>query len=365
VLEQEQKTMAMQPIKIADIRFEVKDVEIFSIPDIKTRLDTLQNYFFPRLEGLMHDTVELIQEIYGLYPYDRMTITYRPSHRAKARRNVDYGEVHIGLRGRWDRSEQLAAIASLLIFTVEPEGFLYVALTPFAQRGGPTFESAISDLVRNARDQLDPIFALHRVAQSCIMWGVFVNLADAFRTDLMASLMPGYRVDIRSPAYPFPVEREIIAVLQEAFAAMYPLLEASVAIAHGEPHHLSERLESYRQWYRRSLEEAPAAAAHVHVSASPVTLPELDGYQIIRPGLWWAVLARDRWTCCSCGRSSRHEGVLLEVDHILPRSHGGSNAIDNLQTLCHKCNQGKSDRDSTDLRRVEAEPVQGDARPQP
>jgi hypothetical protein len=113
----EQKTMAMQPIKIADIRFEAKDVEIFSIPDTKTRLDTLQNYFFLRLEGLVHDTVDLIQEIYGVHPYERMTITYRPSHRAKARRNVDYGEVHIGLRGRWDRSEPLAAFAGLLTFT--------------------------------------------------------------------------------------------------------------------------------------------------------------------------------------------------------------------------------------------------------
>jgi 5-methylcytosine-specific restriction endonuclease McrA len=32
----------------------------------------------------------------------------------------------------------------------------------------------------------------------------------------------------------------------------------------------------------------------------------------------------------------------------------------NLQTLCRKCNQGKSDRDSTDLRWEEAEHVLGD-----
>jgi len=129
-----------------------------------------------------------------------MTITYRPHHRAKAHRNIDYGEVRIGLRERWERSGPLAAIASLLTFTVEPEGFLYVALTPFAQRGGPTFEIAIANLVRTTRDQLDPIFALTHIAQSCVMRGIFVDLADAFRTDLMASLMPGYRVDLRSPA---------------------------------------------------------------------------------------------------------------------------------------------------------------------
>jgi hypothetical protein len=125
-----------------------------------------------------------------------------------------------------------------------------------------------------------------------------------------------------------------------------------VAIAHGEPHHLLERLDSCRQWHCRSLDEVSAAAAHEHASASPVTLPELDGCQMIRAGLWWAGLARDHCMCCSCGRSSRREGVLLEVDHILPRSYSGGNAIDNMQTLCHKCNRGKSNRDSSDLRRV-------------
>jgi hypothetical protein len=83
--------MAIQPINVADIRFEAKDVEIFSIPDTKTRLDTLQNYFFPRLEILLRDTVDLIQEIYGVNPYERMTITDRPSHRANARRNAEIG----------------------------------------------------------------------------------------------------------------------------------------------------------------------------------------------------------------------------------------------------------------------------------
>jgi hypothetical protein len=181
-------------------------------------------------------------------------------------------------------------------------------VTPFAQRGGAAFETAIADLVRDARDQLDPIFALYHVAQSCVMRGIFVNLADAFRTDLMASLMPGYRIDFRSPAYPFPVDGKIIADLQEAFVALYPLLEASVAIAHAEPHHLSERLESYRQWYRRTLEEAPAPEERDDASASPMTFPERDNYQMIRPGLWWTISCLAPrvgvMPCTTCRRSA-------------------------------------------------------------
>ena len=69
----------------------------------------------------------------------------------------------------------------------------------------------------------------------------------------------------------------------------------------------------------------------------------------MRAGKWWDVLARDKWKCLSCGRSAREDGVLLEVDHIIPRSKGGSDDMSNLQTLCKKCNIGKSNRDSTRL----------------
>jgi hypothetical protein len=53
-----------------------------------------------------------------------------------------------------------------------------------------------------------------------------------------------------------------------------------------------------------------------------------------------AVLARDGNKCRMCGRNSLQ--VVLEVDHIVPASLGGSDELDNLQTLCRECNLGKS-----------------------
>ncbi|WP_343324290.1 HNH endonuclease signature motif containing protein [Streptococcus sp. Marseille-P8640] len=35
--------------------------------------------------------------------------------------------------------------------------------------------------------------------------------------------------------------------------------------------------------------------------------------------------------------------VVLHVDHIIPWSKGGETVLGNLQTLCSKCNLGKSD----------------------
>jgi len=52
------------------------------------------------------------------------------------------------------------------------------------------------------------------------------------------------------------------------------------------------------------------------------------------------VLKRDSFTCQYCG--SKTPDVLLEVDHIIPKSKRGSDSMDNLVTACFDCNRGKS-----------------------
>ena len=55
------------------------------------------------------------------------------------------------------------------------------------------------------------------------------------------------------------------------------------------------------------------------------------------------VLKRDNFKCCACGASpAKDPSVELQVDHIIPWSKGGETTIENLQTLCSKCNLGKS-----------------------
>ena len=56
----------------------------------------------------------------------------------------------------------------------------------------------------------------------------------------------------------------------------------------------------------------------------------------------YEVLRRDR-KCLLCGAGP--DRIQLQVDHIIPRSKGGSNDLSNLQVLCATCNRGKSNRD--------------------
>jgi ATP adenylyltransferase len=54
--------------------------------------------------------------------------------------------------------------------------------------------------------------------------------------------------------------------------------------------------------------------------------------------------------CELCGIP--HEERALDVDHIVPRSEGGTDDPDNLQALCWRCNQDKGAGDATDFRGV-------------
>lgn len=53
------------------------------------------------------------------------------------------------------------------------------------------------------------------------------------------------------------------------------------------------------------------------------------------------IFSRDGFTCVYCGR--RPPEVILQPDHVIPRSKGGKNTEDNLVTSCEECNKGKGD----------------------
>lgn len=60
--------------------------------------------------------------------------------------------------------------------------------------------------------------------------------------------------------------------------------------------------------------------------------------------LRFLVMQRDNFKCCLCGASpAKDPSVELNIDHIVPYSKGGETVLENLQTLCSRCNLGKSD----------------------
>ena len=61
-----------------------------------------------------------------------------------------------------------------------------------------------------------------------------------------------------------------------------------------------------------------------------------------------ACLPPAKGQCALWGATSAERRI--EVEHIIPRSKGGSNDESNLQAVCDECNRGKSNTDDTDFR---------------
>jgi hypothetical protein len=126
-----------------EIIFEPKDIEIFKIPDVKTKINTLQNYFFPRMEVLLRHTLDRVQEIYGVNPYKWMSFSYHPSNRPSAKENFLIPYVRLGIIGKKRRGKTLTTIkrngepfhdrTSRLTYYVHPNGAMNVIFYPFFQ----------------------------------------------------------------------------------------------------------------------------------------------------------------------------------------------------------------------------------------
>jgi len=84
--------------------------------------------------------------------------------------------------------------------------------------------------------------------------------------------------------------------------------------------------------------------------------PEIAGVQYQQGELagWETrayLLLKYAYQCVYCGKTD----CTLEIDHLLPRSRGGSNRLANLVLCCHDCNQAKGDKTATEFGHPEVE----------
>ena len=60
-----------------------------------------------------------------------------------------------------------------------------------------------------------------------------------------------------------------------------------------------------------------------------------------------AALTRDMHLCQPCKREGRATPA-REVDHITPKAKGGTEALDNLQSICKPCHAAKTEREAAE-----------------
>ena len=116
---------------------------------------------------------------------------------------------------------------------------------------------------------------------------------------------------------------------------------------------LQHRVLSTLNWVRKFIRLAPIqriAQELVRFDLQLMQNPEISGIEYQQGELQGYEVREyllEKWgrTCVYCGV----ENVPLEVEHIQPRSKGGSERVSNLTLACHSCNQRKGNQDIQDF----------------
>lgn len=112
---------------------------------------------------------------------------------------------------------------------------------------------------------------------------------------------------------------------------------------------LTNPIQALNEWERAALMALCDAklAEYVAHRQDAIWRHRAQNFDPIPGTLRYEVLKRARRRCEACGISNEERA--LQVDHIIPRTKGGSNDLSNLQALCSSCNAQKLDRDTTDF----------------
>ena len=111
------------------------------------------------------------------------------------------------------------------------------------------------------------------------------------------------------------------------------------------PPSLQSRVDNITTWTDRLCRWCPVthlALELVRFDTQQLQNPEISGVEYQQGTLMGYEVREyllEKWErqCVYCGKT----GVPLEVEHIQPKSHGGSNRVSNLTLACTDCNQKK------------------------
>lgn len=106
----------------------------------------------------------------------------------------------------------------------------------------------------------------------------------------------------------------------------------------GRNHYMDDRHYSYTQ-IKQGIEHVERLIERKNTRQYQIKLERSKMSDALR----YDIMKRDNYRCRICGSTSS-DGIKLHVDHIKPVSKGGKTLAENLQTLCDRCNMGKSNK---------------------
>ena len=353
---------------LKEIRFDEDDLSLFQVDDLQLKADAIRNSILPKLNLLVNHSILRVKQIYDIEVFEDSHISQSPNFRSRRASDVkvDYTWCVAALtgkraKGKWNGLTRKDGQAVQIIppeygYVLSNSG-LRLALfnQPSLKLSDKSWTKLIGFLAENEGiiqtlchwSRITPI--LH-MGEDC---GPFKPLGARYRWMIEKKRFNVHRL-FESHLLKPPIHTESITAFVNTFAYFYPVYDSLIQISKGTATRFDELIERLSSWWKAN-EPQPSRKASFPMDNGISEEDLLKAKQAaeqrtrVMPSIRWQVFQRDNWRCVSCGRSADDE-IILHVDHIIPRSKGGADSLDNYQTLCSICNLGKSNKDDTDLR---------------
>lgn len=355
-------------MKIEEITFDTDDKNLFLIDDLQLKADAIRYSILPKLEIINNELISRISNMYDFDFFQNCTIGKSPQFRTSKNQRtkpvtLDYEHSSIWVYGKrtknkWkglqrNDNKEAQITPTLLEIILTTEGissiFYFGYIKNFTKETYKKFYDFLDKEILNILSLIN--------RSNCKYQREYFEIFD-IRESLKKNFVDNnYDILISSKPYDYPINYEKINEIILSNLMLFPLLNAFINISLGVDPNIKSDIEKaekkFRSYYEKYFKDVQEKFNSLNENDLQAVRIKADTKIKIQAGIRWQVFKRDNWKCVACGRSAE-ENIILHIDHILPRSKGGKDEMNNYQTLCETCNIGKSNKDETNLRNNKA-----------
>jgi hypothetical protein len=351
----------MERAKINNITLDEEDAALFDLKgDFLLKAKAIKYSILPKLNVLLEETLSRIRKIYGIEVFSENSIIHSAPNFREKRENdlkIDYDYAFWGLGASrlpiWGKFKRIdnkpAKIIPYIIgyqFSNDGLSLFFDPLRYELKYTKETNELFLNFLLENI-DYIQTIQSLAKMSPRVYMFNdenvirPFTKILEQYKIENIYDLM--FSRSIKCPLH----YNELNSMMQ-SFVIFFPIYYSMLEIAQNKKCSFQKIISKLN--YENLIQNYPDMENMDLSNSNEIKNIKIDETKFVRAGVRWQVFERDDFKCVACGKSA-YDGAILHVDHIIPKSKGGNNSIDNYQTLCHLCNIGKSNKSEKDLRK--------------
>ncbi len=352
-------------MKIEEIVFDEEDKNLFLIDDIELKADAIRYSILPRIEIINNELISRITNIFEFNFFEDYSVSKTPHFRLSknqrkepTKTNYTYSGVSItgqrkdnkwlGLSKGTDKVPKIQLTSLSIDLTTNGLGSNFYFNWPrnFTRE---TYRKFFDFFI----NRIDYITGLANKSEFKYI-SKFIDVFSIKEDFELRFEDEDYTIHFILAPERYPITYSEINNVIFSNILFFPVINSCIEIALGNKERIEQDIKILENKIVDYIEkfynyEEEKAIAQINEDVKTDLLVKVEEKIKVQAGIRWQVFKRDKWKCVSCGRSAENN-IILHIDHIIPRSKGGKNEMDNYQTLCETCNIGKSNKDETDLR---------------